>query len=375
MASEQPRRILLTADTAGGVWTFALELAQGLIERRFEICLATFGPTLTDEQRRSAGRISDLQWLHHTSKLEWMEEPWPDIKAAGHWLREVARAYRPELIHLNTLCHANRHWNLPVVTTVHSCVASWWAAVRKSQLPLEWNRYRFEVESSLRSSTLLIAPSRALLTDIDRHYNIDTTGSLVIHNGRNLAAFHTRPKEPLVLCAGRLWDDAKNISAVASVAPHLLWPVYLAGDAAGPNGQTMSPQENCNLLGQLGIAELSAWYSRAAIFAEPARYEPFGLSILEAALSGCALLLGDIPSLRELWLDAAIFVEPNDKDGLRRALRRLMDDSSLREEMSSRALNRSRQFTRTRMVNGYLAAYSAALEKFSDSNWRHACAS
>ena len=33
----------------------------------------------------------------------------------------------------------------------------------------------------------------------------------------------------------------------------------------------------------------------------PARYEPFGLSILEAALSGCALVLGDLPSLRELW--------------------------------------------------------------------------
>ncbi len=31
----------------------------------------------------------------------------------------------------------------------------------------------------------------------------------------------------------------------------------------------------------------------------PARYEPFGLSVLEAALSGCALVLGDIPSLRE----------------------------------------------------------------------------
>src|SRR6185312_12413647 len=184
--------ILLTGDTAGGVWTFALDLAEGLIERGLEICLATFGPKLTDEQRRSAGRINGMQWLHHTSKLEWMEEPWLDLKVAGRWLREVARAYRPELIHLNTLYHANRNWNLPVVTTVHSCVASWWAAVRKSPLPPEWNRYRFEVESSLRSSTLLIAPSRALLTAVDRHYNIDATGSLVIHNGRNFTAFHTR---------------------------------------------------------------------------------------------------------------------------------------------------------------------------------------
>ena len=365
----------MTGDTAGGVWTFTLDLAQGLTERGVEVCLATFGPRLTEEQRQSAARIKGLQWLHHTSKLEWMEDPWLDVKAAGHWLRDVARAYRPELIHLNTLCHANRPWNLPVVTTVHSCVASWWAAVKQSPLPREWSRYRFEVESSLRSSTLLTAPSRALLTTVEKHYSVDVAGSLVIHNGRNPAAFHAVSKEPFLLSAGRLWDDAKNISAVANLAPHLPWPVYLAGDAAGPNGQTIGTQQNCNLLGQLSTAELSTWYARAAIFAEPARYEPFGLAILEAALSGCALVLGDIPSLREIWLDAATFVAPDDGDGLRSVLRRLMEDSIRCEEMSSRALDRARQFTQTRMVTGYLAAYAAAARNFSNGNWRHACAS
>ena len=53
---------------------------------------------------------------------------------------------------------------------------------------------------------------------------------------------------------------------------------------------------------------------RAAIYALPARYEPFGLSILEAALSGCALVIGDIPSLREIWADAALFVPSDGHD-------------------------------------------------------------
>ncbi|MEB3829625.1 glycosyltransferase [Phormidium sp. CCY1219] len=57
--------------------------------------------------------------------------------------------------------------------------------------------------------------------------------------------------------------------------------------------------------------ELSHWYARAAIYAFPARYEPFGLSVLEAALSGCALVLGDIPRLREMWGDAAVFANPD----------------------------------------------------------------
>ena len=54
-------------------------------------------------------------------------------------------------------------------------------------------------------------------------------------------------------------------------------------------------------LGKLPAAEMKLWFAHAAIYCLPARYEPFGLSVLEAGLSGCALVLGDIPSLREIW--------------------------------------------------------------------------
>ena len=57
-----------------------------------------------------------------------------------------------------------------------------------------------------------------------------------------------------------------------------------------------------------------------AIYASPARYEPFGLGVLEAALSSCALVLGDSPTLREPWSDAALFVPPDDHDALLTAL-------------------------------------------------------
>src|SRR5439155_1168938 len=67
-------------------------------------------------------------------------------------------------------------------------------------------------------------------------------------------------------------------------------------------------------VGQIGSLALRRLYAEASIYAWPARYEPFGLSVLEAALSGCALVLGDIPSLRELWEGAAWFV-PADDDG------------------------------------------------------------
>ncbi len=374
MEDPELRRILLTGDTAGGVWTFALELADGLIHRGVDVCLATFGPSVSDSQRRAAAAIRDLKWFHHSSKLEWMEEPWQDIENAGSWLVGVVRNYDPELIHLNTLCHGGLRWKVPVVSTVHSCVDAWWLAVKGSSLPPEWARYHQEAKFSLASSAVVTAPSRAALVDVERFYNIDVSEGQAIYNGRSLATFRTETKEPFILSAGRLWDEAKNVGMLAGLASELKWPVYLAGEVQDARSQRET-FASCHLLGELNSSELSAWYARAAIYAFPARYEPFGLSILEAALSGCALVLGDIPSLREVWRDAAKFIPPDDPQLLAATLNRLMSDPDEREDMSKRALSRANQFTHSRMVAGYLSAYKSALTKHERPERRHACAS
>ncbi len=81
---------------------------------------------------------------------------------------------------------------------------------------------------------------------------------------------------------------------------------------------------------------MAGWLGRASIFALPARYEPFGLLPLEAALSGCALVLGDIPSLREVWGDAAWFVPPDDRDALTAAIGSLIASPRLLQRAGRR---------------------------------------
>ncbi|HEY0779002.1 MAG TPA: glycosyltransferase, partial [Gemmatirosa sp.] len=102
------------------------------------------------------------------------------------------------------------------------------------------------------------------------------------------------------------------------------------------------------------------WMGRAAVYALPARYEPFGLSALEAGLAGCALVLGDIPSLREVWGDAATYVAPDDAAALADALRTLAADDAHRTALGIRARTRALTYTPARMADGYLAAYAAA---------------
>src|SRR6185437_9554650 len=136
----------------------------------------------------------------------------------------------------------------------------------------------------------------------------------------------------------------KNVKAVARIARSLPWPIYLAGDSQACR------MDGCCMLGRLSAGEMAGWYSRAAIYAMPARYEPFGLSILEAALSGCALVLGDIGSLRELWQGAAEFVPPNDPDALAIACNALARDPARRARMASAARERALAFTPARMA-------------------------
>src|SRR5215213_5483012 len=90
-----PKRILMTADTLGGVWTYALELARSLAPHGVEVMLASMGSRLSGEQRAEARSIPNLAVCESSFKLEWMEDPWQDARAAGEWLLDLERLLKP----------------------------------------------------------------------------------------------------------------------------------------------------------------------------------------------------------------------------------------------------------------------------------------
>lgn len=355
----------MTADTVGGVWNYALELGRGLGGLGVEVALATLGAPPSRAQREEARRLPNLSLFKSEFKLEWMEKPWRDVRTAGAWLLHLERRLAPDIIHLNGYAHGALPFVAPRLVVGHSCVLSWWRAVHGREAPRKWDRYREEVARGLHAADAVVAPSHSLLRALEELYGPLARRS-VIYNGRAAAEFAPGAKEEFVLAAGRLWDEAKNIGALARVASHLPWPVLLAGDERHPTGGS-SRFENAHLLGRLSPTELAAWMSKASLYALPARYEPFGLSALEAALAGCALVLGDIPSLREIWRGAALFVPPDDEAALRCALESLMADDALRQSLAARARRRALRFTSRRMVEGYLKVYAELLAGARDA--------
>lgn len=342
-------KILMTTDTVGGVFTYTAELATALEMLGVEVVVATMGPRLRREQRE---RLPEQ--VHESGfRLEWMEEPWEDVATAANWLLGLEEETQPDVVHLCSYSYGAVPFRAPKLIVAHSCVLSWWRAVHGVEAPDEWDLYRARVGKGLRGADLVVAPTRAILTELERDHDLGSVTAAVLHNG---TATPPRPgipaKDELVLGSGRFWDPAKNLPALDATAERLPWPVMVAGEL----GSGEQPR-HAEATGVLGQAQLAAIRRSASIYAAPALYEPFGLGILEAAQDGCALVLGDIPSLRELWDGAAVFVDPRDERALRWALEGLIEDGAWLEELAIRAHHRAASYSIGRAARGYLGLY------------------
>jgi glycosyltransferase involved in cell wall biosynthesis len=112
----------------------------------------------------------------------------------------------------------------------------------------------------------------------------------------------------------------------------------------------------------LSEARVAGVLAARPVFASAAVYEPFGLSVLEAAQAGCALVLSDISTHRELWDGAAIFIEPRDELGFAAATNDLLEKREERERLGEAARERARQYSSPRMAREMAGIYTRVLQ-------------
>jgi glycosyltransferase involved in cell wall biosynthesis len=347
----------MTTDSVGGVWTFSTALARALCASGHEVVLVGMGPPPRQEQRAPIAGVPGLRFEQTDLALEWMDPEGSDVARAHNILADIAQRSEPDVVHLNGFREATFEFPAPVLVVAHSCVGSWWQACRPG-VPIEprWQGYLRDVARGLDRADVWVAPTRSHRRWIEIFYDPRKPGE-AIWNGAPVANGAACPKQSFILAAGRLWDEAKNLRALERVASAVSWPVRIAGADRYPDGCAVDNVGGVEQLGELPHAVLMDWMRRAAIFVAPALYEPFGLTILEAANCGCALLLADISSLRELWDGAALFVHPRDDDGLARALETLARDEPLRVLLQREARKRARRYSLEAMVEHYRSLY------------------
>ena len=327
-------RLLMTTDLPSGAWDATLALARGLSGAGVGVTLAVAGPPPDAEQRAEATAIAGLQLEERPGRLEWMADSLEDVALLGDWLLALARRDRVELVHTHLYGAAALPFAVPVV-------------LQAATPPLQHRAMPALVRRGLEHASLVVRSGNG------------PPGSLLIAPG--LDADEPEPKgarEDLIVTAGVLWHPGHGIDLLDQVAPQIGTRLVAVGALQGPDRPA---RRLCHItpLGALGRAARLRRYRTATLFALPA---DDSFAALEAAASGCALVLANVPSLRAQWDKAACFVPPGNATAWRDALNRLAGDSARRADLAMAARIRLRRRSAAAMVASWLDAYRQAIE-------------
>lgn len=119
--------------------------------------------------------------------------------------------------------------------------------------------------------------------------------------------------------------------------------------------------EDVLFTGYVPNEELPWWYRAATLFVFPSLFEGFGLPVLEAMACGTPTITSNVSSLPEVAGDAAVLVDPHDREGLVSAMERLLNDPDLRHTLSEAGPRQASQFPWSRTAAETMDVYRKVL--------------
>lgn len=194
---------------------------------------------------------------------------------------------------------------------------------------------------------------------------VDTLGinAEKIHVVHSNVPFHNKPSKEEVLSFTRNPEAEKYILAVSSMDPRKNFirlveafdkikdksvKLYIIGMSFKafntPNLQKLIG-ENVHLPGYIPDEKLQTMYQNALLSVYPSLYEGFGLPPLESMTYGCPVINSDIPALREVSQDAALYVDPYNVDDITQKIEQLLVDEPLRKELQQKGLLQIKKYS------------------------------
>ena len=187
----------------------------------------------------------------------------------------------------------------------------------------------------------------------------------------------TRPPGdgPVMISVGRL-EDRKGIDSVIKLMPRLveIYPClhyFILGDGTRKKHlQTLVSRlglgKNIHFIGAADKTALYAYLRSSDLFVLPGRMkgddvEGFGIAFIEAAWFGVPAVAGRAGGAAEAVIDneTGLLCDGNDAEAIYAAIRRLLDNSALREQLGKNAERRARDFVWTEVIKKYLPLLKA----------------
>lgn len=103
-------------------------------------------------------------------------------------------------------------------------------------------------------------------------------------------------------------------------------------------------ETNVYFTGFIDEGDKTAVYRLADVFSFVSLYEGFGVPIIEAQAAGVPVITSNISSMPEAAGDAALLVDPKKPEEISNMLEKIINDSSLRDNLVERGKNNARKF-------------------------------
>lgn len=208
--------------------------------------------------------------------------------------------------------------------------------------------YRLMTPLAIRTSQAILTVSRFSKSEICRFYPWLRPEKIhVIYNAVDTQFFHPGEQEHKdYLLAVASLDPRKNLERVNRAHFGSGIPFQLAGGSGRAFANRVQEATEMTLLGKIDAEKLRTCYQEAQGLVYVSLYEGFGLPPIEAMACGCPVLAADIPVLREVCQDAAIYCDPQNEQSIREGLNRLAQmNEEERQEMVARGLTNIQRFS------------------------------
>ncbi len=310
--------------------------------------------------------------------------PRPLLYDAWHLLRRprLDRSRRladADLVHAPSVAVPPRT-RAPLVVTAHDAAP----LVFPDTYPRRGRRFHAQgLAAAAERADLVITVSHAAADELAEYTEIPAERVRVVPNGVGLEIATDAEvvgarralgidDAPYVFWVGSL-EPRKNVGllvdafarwASSSDLPHRLVLAGPAGWVENPDA-VLAPAralgDRVRTVGRIGDATARALYRGADLFAFPSRHEGFGIPVLEAMAQSTPVMAADIPPLREVAANAAVFLPPDDLDAWADALGRLLLDGAERARLGAAGRHRAQHYSWKRCAEATRAVYREAL--------------
>lgn len=240
---------------------------------------------------------------------------------------------------------------VPSVVTVHDLLSF----EKPEYIP---GRYGFILrtllQNSVRAAKLVLTDSVATAHDLEKYLGLSPSRVVVTPLAAMTPSEVDRTmesSEPFLISVGNNLPH-KNLEILLTVIqgiPESLRPrLIFTGGNPEPLREKIRSLELDDWVEHRGWVSdkvLENLYANAIALILPTRFEGFGLPVLEAMQRCCPVICSDIPVLREVGGDAALYVDTSSKSAIRQAVEELLNSAERRENLKSMGLLRSQEFS------------------------------